>query len=101
MLTEFFEFLREHKDYRWVHWNMRDINYGFEALENRLVVLGGAPYHLQDENKFDLARLMIDKYAVKYIKHPRLINLVKRNNISDNGMLTGADEADPSIKESL
>src|SRR5699024_11681334 len=33
MLSEFFEYLNQHKESIWVHWNMRDINYGFPALE--------------------------------------------------------------------
>jgi hypothetical protein len=44
MLDEFFNFAKEHKDYTWINWNMRDINYGFEAIENRYLVL------LIDEN---------------------------------------------------
>src|SRR3954451_24063231 len=29
MLDEFFQFLERHQSHRWLHWNMRDINYGF------------------------------------------------------------------------
>ena len=43
MLAEFFSFVGDHKSYSWVHWNMRDINFGFEAIQNRYVVLGGIP----------------------------------------------------------
>ena len=32
MLARFFEFVRRHSHYYWLHWNMRDINYGFAAL---------------------------------------------------------------------
>ena len=32
MLESFYEYVREHRDADWVHWNMRDINYGFVAL---------------------------------------------------------------------
>ena len=39
MLKEFFKFVKEHKDYNWIHWNMRDINYGFEALKYRATIL--------------------------------------------------------------
>jgi len=28
MLVEYFEFLRTHQHFSWIHWNMRDINYG-------------------------------------------------------------------------
>ena len=39
MLSEYFEFVRSHQHFNWVHWNMRDINYGFAALEHRFRVL--------------------------------------------------------------
>ena len=39
MLNEFFDFVATQKNMRWVHWNMRDINYGFQAIEHRYKVL--------------------------------------------------------------
>ena len=30
MLAEFFEYAKEHKTYFWIHWNMRDMNYGLD-----------------------------------------------------------------------
>jgi hypothetical protein len=32
MLDEFYEYVRLHGSHTWLHWNMRDINYGFQAL---------------------------------------------------------------------
>ena len=93
MLTGFFGFAREHKDYKWLHWNMRDINYGFEAIENRFSVLGGEPFHIQDSNKIDLARELINKYGVNYIGHPRLVKLLEKNSIATLDLLGGAEEA--------
>ncbi|WP_153800565.1 hypothetical protein [Foetidibacter luteolus] len=93
MLTEYFDFLKEHKDYKWVHWNMRDINYGFEALENRFIVLGGQPFQLNDDNKIDMARVLIDKYGNQYIGHPRLTQLIEKNDISAKNLLSGDAEA--------
>lgn len=93
MLREFFEFVYEHKDYRWIHWNMRDINYGFEAIENRFRVLGGAPTTIIDEKKFDIARILIDKYGVAYVGHPRLLKLMEINHITPKDLLTGDEEA--------
>lgn len=93
MLTDFFLFAHEHKDYKWLHWNMRDINYGFEAVENRLVVLGGVPFHIQDDNKIDLARELINKYGVKYVGHPRLTKLLEKNFIATLDLLSGSEEA--------
>lgn len=43
MLGEFFNFLKEHKSYNWLHVNMRDINYDFQAIEHRYRVLAGHP----------------------------------------------------------
>jgi hypothetical protein len=43
MLDEFGHFLQANSHCTWVHWNMRDINYGFQAIEHRHKVLGGVP----------------------------------------------------------
>lgn len=94
MLSEFFEFLRQRKTHIWVHWNMRDINYGFPALEHRFRVLGGQPEILEDSQKVDLARLLISLYGGRYTGHPRLETLMKKNRMSDLNFLTGREEAD-------
>ncbi|MDY0207637.1 MAG: hypothetical protein RBR82_13595 [Pseudomonas sp.] len=41
MLSEFFEFLKYRQTFHFSHWNMRDGNYGFSAIEHRFQVLGG------------------------------------------------------------
>ena len=33
MLKEFYTYVQEHKDYIWIHWNMRNSSYGFQAIE--------------------------------------------------------------------
>ena len=52
---------------------MRDMNYGFKAIEHRYSVLGGEPYQIPDANKIDLARQLINCYGVDkfsiYINH--------------------------------
>lgn len=93
MLKEFYKFVEEHKDYKWIHWNMRDINYGFEALKYRATVLGTKTYDIKDENKFDLARLLIDKYGKGYSSHPRLPSILEMNKISSKHWLNGDEEA--------
>jgi hypothetical protein len=79
---------------KYLHWNMRDINYGFQALEHRYRVLGGEPYVIEDDRKFDLPRLLIDIYGVGYIGHPRLEKLLERNNIRPLDFLSGRQEAE-------
>lgn len=93
MLDEFYTYVLEHRNHRWIHWNMRDINYGFAAIAHRYSVLGGTPLHLPEANLFDLASLLIDIYSPRYASHPRLENLMDLNGISKQHFLSGAEEA--------
>ncbi len=93
MLDRFFQFVLSRQHYSWIHWNMRDVNYGFAAIEHRYRVLGGQPILIAEDRKCDLARALVDLYGVAYIGHPRLENLVKKNKITDRDFLTGAQEA--------
>ena len=94
MLKQYFGFVKEHKDYKWIHWNMRDSNYGFYAIENRYKVLGGNPYIIADDKKIDLARTLVDCFGRKYIGNPRMEKLVDKNHMTKLGFLTGAQEAE-------
>jgi hypothetical protein len=94
MLDEYFQHIGAHRGMKYMHWNMRDINYGFAAIEHRYRVLKGVPYVVEDARKFDLARLFIDIYGVGYTAHPRLETLLARNEIRPLDMLSGAAEAE-------
>ncbi|MCX8074278.1 MAG: hypothetical protein N2749_01665 [Clostridia bacterium] len=100
MLQEFLEFLKKNRKYIWIHLNMRDVHYGFDAILFRYRVLNRGKridyeiYTLEDENKIDLARILIAKYGVNYINHPRFESLIKKNNISNKDFLNGQEEAD-------
>ncbi len=95
MLDEFYQYLRDHqRAHTWLHWNMRDSNYGFEAIAHRFRVLGGQPVDLSDEQKLDLSPLLIDIYGKDYSGHPRIEWLVKANGIHSRAFLTGAEEAE-------
>lgn len=93
MLDDFYEYVRRHSTHTWLHWNMRDINYGFPALAHRYKVLGGQPLEVHEANLVDLSRLLIDIYGVRYIEHPRLESLVKKNKITHRDFLNGEGEA--------
>ena len=43
MLKDFYSYQKKHLNYEWVHWNMRNANFGFEAISNRFKILGGHP----------------------------------------------------------
>lgn len=94
MLDGYFAFLKINNERTYLHWNMRDTNYGFRAIEHRYRVLGGDPYIIQDDRKVDLSRLLIDLYGVSYIGHPRLETLMTKNSIAALDFMTGAQEAE-------
>lgn len=94
MLKQFFDFIRHHQDMYWIHWNMRDSNYGFYAIENRYKVLGCRPECIQDDKKIDLARLLVDRYGKYYIENPKMQKLVEKNHMTKMDFLTGAEEAE-------
>ena len=94
MLDEYFEFVKKHLQHNWVHINMRNINYGFEAINHRYQVLGGRPIQINDNQKIDLARLFIDIYGRQYSEHPRFESLYRKNNITMTSFLSGKEEAD-------
>lgn len=93
MLERFFSFANSRQHYYWIHWNMRDTNYGFAAIEHRFRVLGGQPIMIPEDRKFDLSRTLVDLYGIGYISHPRLESIIKKNNITDKDFLTGKEEA--------
>lgn len=94
MLGRFYTHVGGHRGMKYVHWNMRDINYGFAAIEHRYRVLGGEPVVIEDDRKTDLSRLLIDIYGVGYAGHPRLTSLLEINNIKPRDFMTGAQEAE-------
>jgi len=94
MLSHYFEFVQKHEQYFWIHWNMRDSNYGFYAIENRYKVLGGQPAIISDDKKIDLARVLVDCFGRGYIGNPRMEKLVEKNHMTKLGFLTGKEEAE-------
>lgn len=102
MLDEYFDFVKSRHGYTFLHWNMRDINYGFQAIEHRYSVLGGEPFVIDDTRKVDLARLLVAIYGINYVGHGtsgRLHNLVEKNHITMMDVLTGAQEAEAFVSK--
>lgn len=103
VLDSYFNFIRMNSRAHYIHWNMRDINYGFQALEHRYKVLGGEPIILSDDKKFDLARVLVSLYGRNYASHTyekdgkvyngRMMVLAAMNNVAIKDAMSGADEA--------
>lgn len=94
MLTRYFDYVTRHSEKTWIHWNMRDANYGFKALEHRAEVLNVEPTKIDDNRKIDLALLFIQRYGDHYVKNPKMKNLIEKNHIVHKDLLYGKEEAE-------
>jgi len=96
MLDSFYDFVKRHKNFKWIHWNMRDSNYGFEAISNRYRILKGKHFEIDEDRRYDLPRILSNIYTHGYEKNQpdgRLLNLALRNGITTNDALKGSAEA--------
>ena len=102
MLNEFSALVTSHPAHRWIHWNMRDSNYGFEAINNRIKILKGTNFDIADEFKYDFPIILGHIFTHGYERNKpkgRLLNLCDRNHITTQNALTGQDEADAFDKK--
>lgn len=99
MLKDFYAYLKKHISYCWVHWNMRNASFGFEAISNRFRILGGQSKNIDDQFRYDLPEILGLIYTYDFEKHKvptkgQLLNLSIRNKITTRDALKGSDEAD-------
>lgn len=93
MLSDFFKFAESQYDYIWLHWNMSNIYYGFEALEHRYKVLTGKDaYKICEENKYNLSMLILNRYGKNCVDDPKMYNLMNLNGGIHRDFLSGANE---------
>ncbi len=93
MLQKFFDFVNVRQHFHWIHWNMRDVNYGFAAIEHRFRTLNGEPILIPEDKKFDLARALKAIYGRRYTSHSRQKSIADKNKITTLDFLSGAEEA--------
>ncbi|MDJ0615423.1 MAG: hypothetical protein QNJ63_01545 [Calothrix sp. MO_192.B10] len=95
MLSKFYEFVRRHNNYNWLHWNMKTVNYGFEAIAHRYKILSSkdAP-NIPESKKFNLSSLILEIYGDNCVDHPRMIELMKINGGVHRSFLSGKDEVE-------
>ncbi|MGD1919579.1 MAG: hypothetical protein ACFCAD_12235 [Pleurocapsa sp.] len=93
MLDKFYAFVSKHTNHNWLHWKMKNISYGFEALEHRYKVLSGknAPI-IPDTKRFNLSSLTTGTYGKNCVDSPKMKNLMKLNNEDDRHFLYGIEE---------
>ena len=93
LLEGFYAFIRDRRDKYWVHWNMRNLTYGFEHLEHRYRVLGGTNASvIPVERRLNLNDLLSDRYGGGYAAHPKLKSLMELNGGIHRHFLSGEEE---------
>ena len=96
MLREYFEHLGKREDRSYLHWNMRNVSYGFSAIEHRFRKLNRSSegmISIDDHKKFDLAAALKDIYGDEYVDHPRMEELLKLNKKIPRFFLGGEEGA--------
>lgn len=95
MLKQFFDFVSENDNGLWLHWNMSNINYGFEALAHRYKVLTKLDAkRIPDSRRYNLSSLLLSVYGKNCVEHPRMVNLMKLNDGNHRDSLSGKEEVD-------
>jgi hypothetical protein len=93
LLTNFFDFVRDRRDRYWVHWNMRNITYGFEHIEHRYRALTHAnPPTISVERRINLNDMLGERFGDDYAPHQKMINLMEMNGGRHRFFLTGPEE---------
>lgn len=114
LLRAFNNFVKSNRESKWIHWDMNDVHFGFEAIKHRYCVMvdedGKDFQEIPNHNRINLNTLLKDIYGSNYEKEPQLENLMKTNNggAARAGHLTIEEEAVafkslgfPTILESL
>ena len=102
LLQRFYTFLRERREKYWIHWNMRNLTYGFEHLEHRYRLLCKTePPSVPIEVRLNLNDILIERYGSDYASPPRMKNLMLLNGGLDIRFLEGAQEAEAFLKKEV
>jgi hypothetical protein len=73
LLEDFYDFIRQHPGNLWLHWNMINLQFGFETLAHRYGVLTGknAP-SIEMDSRINIAGIVSGKYGANYADVPHM-----------------------------
>jgi len=93
LLIDFYALVRDRREGYWIHWQMRNLVYGFEHLSHRYSVLTGdsAPT-VPAERRINLSDMLIERYGADYAPHTRMKSLMELNEGIPRHFLTGPEE---------
>jgi len=94
ILERYYAFARDRREKTWVHWNMRNVVFGFEHLEHRYRVLTKAePPSIPVEVRVNLNDVFKQRYGSNYAADPKMQTLMDLNGPRDPRFMTGSEEA--------
>lgn len=95
LLTSFYEFVRNEKGSIWLHWNMKNMVFGFDLLAHRYYVLtGGNAPNIDLDDRINIASMLQGLFGSDYVKDPKIPNLMKANGGIWRDFISGADEVE-------
>ena len=95
LLTQFYNWARDRREKYWVHWNMRNVTFGFEHLEHRYRVLTSKePPSIPVEVRINLNDALKARYGSDYAPDPRMLSLMEINGGRVQGFLSGKEESE-------
>ncbi len=99
LLEKFYAFVRGRRDKYWVHWNMRNITYGFEHIEHRYRTLTRSePAVIPVEQRINLNDMLSERFGSRYANHPKMSDLMAMNGGMNRNFLTGAEEVEAFVQ---
>jgi hypothetical protein len=95
LLTHFYNFVLDRRQQYWVHWNMRNVTFGFEHLERRYRVLTSKePPSIPVEVRINLNDVLKARYGSDYVPDPKMLSLMELNGGKVQGFLSGKEESE-------
>lgn len=95
LLKGFYSFVRDRRDMFWIHWNMRNLTYGFEHIEHRFRTLSDTESPvIPVERRINLNEILKDRYGSDYVKDPKMTSLMELNGGVHRHFLNGPEEVD-------
>lgn len=95
LLIHFYNFARDRREKYWIHWNMRNVTFGFEHLEHRYRVLTSQePPSIPVEVRINLNDILKDRYGTDYAPDPKMLSLMELNGGKVQGFLSGQEESE-------
>ncbi len=109
MLQSFFEYAKSNSEKTWLHWNMKNNNFGFSAIEERYKSLGGTPFHFEERNLINISVLLKKKYGHNFAHNciyngksmGKMYDIFILNEMQDVNILNGEQEVKEFIIKNI